>query len=140
MFIYYSKYRVDTSESLELSTSPEDIFPRLQQGVISANHKIKTVVPNQTIVTEGKHDFATWIMVLLILFCWPGAIIYYFASKRSSLTIIVTKHGESGCTITINSNGKDGDKVRKYMFYHLQQNEKKPGISDQTSDGNKENS
>ena len=125
---------MESSDSIQLSISPEEVFPRLQQGVVSANHKIKTIVPNQTIITEGRHDFKTWAMVLLILFCWPGAIIYYFASKRSSLTIIVTKHGEGGCEITVNSNGKDGDEVRKYLFFHLQKEQERQELNPDKDD------
>lgn len=97
------------SQSVNFQTSQEDIFPELEKGIISTGHIIKTIVPNQTIISEGKHEFSNVLMVVLILFCWPGAIIYYFASKRSSLSVVVTKHNETGSTIAINSNGDAGD-------------------------------
>ena len=116
-----------SSQSINFKTSQEDIFPEIQKGIMSIGHgyNIKTIVPNQTIISEGKHEFDNRLMVVLALFCWPGAIIYYFASKRSSLSVIVTKHNETECTVAINSNGKVGDKITEYLFSNLKKNEEK---------------
>ena len=112
---------MESSDSIILKTTPEAVFPRLQNGIASVGHKITTIVPNQTIVSEGKRDFSTLVMVLLILFLWPAAIIYYFHSKRSSLTIVVTDENNDSCKITVNSNGDDGNDIRERMFEKLQE-------------------
>ena len=113
---------METSDSIELQITPEDIFPRLQQGIVVLHgQKITTIVPNQTIVSEGARNYNNVLMVVFILFLWPAALIYFFTSDRSRVMIIVTKHGELGCRITINSNGKRGEEVRKYMFLHLRE-------------------
>ena len=112
-----------SSQSANFQTSVDDMFPELQKGIASTGHIIKTIVPNQTIISEGKHEFNTILMVVLILFCWPGAIIYYFKSKRSILSVIVTRHNETGCTVTINSNGNAGDIMTEYIFSNLKKND-----------------
>src|SRR3990172_10036332 len=111
---------------MNFERTPEDIFVDLQQGIVSAKHKIKTITPNQTIISEGGRDYNPILLVILILFLWPGAIIYYFTRERSSLSVFVTKHNEMGSTVTINSNEKDGDKIIKYIFENLQKHEQKP--------------
>jgi len=115
-----------SSDTINLQKSPEDIFPELQNGITSARQTIKTIVPNQTIVSEGKREYSNLLMVVLILFLWPGAIVYYFTSERTTLTVIVTKHGDTGSTITINSNGKVGDEITKYIFHNLQKDSEMP--------------
>ena len=115
-----------SSQSTNFERSPEDIFADLQKGIVSAGHTIKTVVPNQTIISEGGRNYNPVLLAVLILFLWPGAIIYYFTSKRSSLSVIITKHNEMGSTVTINSNGRDGDKIITYIFHHMKKHEEKP--------------
>ena len=53
---------------MNFKRSPEDIFPDLQKGIISTGHTIKTIVPSQTIISEGKREFNTILMVVSILF------------------------------------------------------------------------
>ncbi len=125
---------MNVSDSIELHTSVEDIFPILQQAIISTGHTIKTIVPNQTVVSEGSRDFSWILMVVLILFFIPGAIVYYFISKRRTLSVIVTKHNETGCKVNINSDGCDGDKTMKAIFYDLQNYSKKPETSKEEKD------
>ena len=115
-----------SSQSTNFERSPEDIFVDLQKGIAWAGHTIKTIVPNQTIISEGKREFNTILMVVLILFLWPGAIIYYFTSQRGGLSVIVTKHYEMGSSVTINSNWKGGDKIITYIFFYLHKHEEKP--------------
>jgi len=115
-----------SSQSTNFERSPESIFVDLQKGIVSAGHTIKSAVPNQSIITEGGRDYNGILMVVLILFLWPGAIIYYFTTQRSSLSVIVTKHNETGTTVTINSNGKAGDKITEYLFLHIHKHEEEP--------------
>ncbi len=115
-----------SSQSTNFERSPEIIFADLQKGIVSAGHTIKSAVPNQSIITEGGRDYNVILMVVLIFLLWPGAIIYYFTSQRSSLSVIVTKHNETGTTVTINSNGKAGDKITEYLFLHIHKHEEEP--------------
>ncbi|MFB5608440.1 MAG: hypothetical protein ACE5RI_05005 [Candidatus Nitrosomaritimum yanchengensis] len=117
---------MEIPDSIIIPTTPDLIFPRLQNGVASVGHTIKSIVPNQTIISEGKRDFSTVLMVILILFLWPAAIIYYFHSKRSSLTIVVTDEKNGRCKITVNSNGKDGEAIKESMFDKLQKEYENP--------------
>jgi len=123
-----------SSQSTNFERSPEDIFVDLQKGIVSAGHTIKTIVPNQTIISEGKREFNTILMVVLILFLWPGAIIYYFTSKRGVLSVIVTKHNEMGSSVTINSNWNGGDKIITSIFFYLHKHEEKPETNKEEND------
>jgi len=114
------------SRSVNFQTSQEDIFPELQKGVTAGGHTIKTMTPNQTIISEGGRNYNPILIVLLILFCWPVAIIYYFTSKRISLSVNVTTHNKTGSTVTLISNVKYGERIMEYIFSNLQKNEENP--------------
>lgn len=83
---------------------------RKQKLDCNSDYKIKSIVPNQTIMAEGSREFRwLWIIVLAILL-WPAAIVYYFTRQRSSVTVVTSKT-EDGCKVTISSTGKTGDAV-----------------------------
>jgi len=50
-------------------------------------------------------------VIILAILIWPAAIVYYFTRQRSSVAVITTSNNDSGCKVTINSNGKTGDQV-----------------------------
>ena len=31
---------------------------------------------------QYKRDYALWLLILLIIICWPAAIVYYFTRKK----------------------------------------------------------
>jgi hypothetical protein len=107
------------SRSIDLQTSVEDTFPKIQQRIGTSGFEIKTVVPNQTIIAEGGREFKWSWMIIFIILVWPAAIIYYFTRKTNSVSITTTSKGV-GCKVTITSNGTKGDEVMQMIVDTLQ--------------------
>ena len=98
------------SRSIDVKTSLEDTFQKVQRTIGNSDYKIKSIVPNQTIMAEGGREFRwLWVIVLAILL-WPAAIVYYFTRQRSSVTVVTSKT-DDGCRVTVTSTGKTGDAV-----------------------------
>ena len=98
------------SRSIDVKASLEDTFPKIQREIGNCDYKIKSIVPNQTIMAEGGREFRwLWVIVLAILL-WPAAIVYYFTRQRSSVTVVTSKT-DDGCRVTVTSTGKTGDAV-----------------------------
>jgi hypothetical protein len=108
------------SESIDLKESVDDTFPKIQQAIGSSDYKIKTIEANKSIIAEGNREFSWAIVIILAILIWPAAIVYYFTRHRSGVTIIVTPGADSGCKVTINSNGKTGDQVMQSIVNILQ--------------------
>ena len=94
------------SFSVDLDTSASEVFSEIQHCVGTADYKIQNVIPNQSIIAEGNRDFSWIIVIILAIILWPAAIVYYFTRHRSSVTAIITKNDEKGCTLTVTSNGE----------------------------------
>jgi hypothetical protein len=99
-----------TSFSLDLDTKSEETFSEIQQCVGTANYKVKEIIPNQSVIAEGKRDFSWAIVIILAILLWPAAIVYYFTRQRSSITATITKR-DSGCNLTVTSNGKSSEEL-----------------------------
>lgn len=99
-----------SSFSAELKTSPEETFSEIQQCIGTANYKIKSIIPNQSIIAEGKRDFSWAIVIILAILIWPAALVYYFTRQRSSVTITITKK-ETGSILSASSNGDSSEKL-----------------------------
>ena len=99
------------SFSMDVNMPASEIFSEIQQCVGTADYKVTTIVPNQTVIAEGKRDFSWAIIILLAIVLWPVALVYYFTRQRSSITATITQDNEEKCHITITSNGKTGDDV-----------------------------
>lgn len=108
------------SESIDLKESLEDTFPKIQQAIGSTDYKIKTIEANKSIIAEGNREFSWMIVIILAILIWPGAVVYYFTRQRSSVTVIISPNGNSSCKVTINSNGKTGDKTMQSIVDYLQ--------------------
>lgn len=107
------------SESIDLKESLEDTFPKIQQAIGSSDYKIKTIEANKSIIAEGNREFSWMIVIILAILIWPGAVVYYFTRQRSSVTVIISPNADSGCKVTINSNGKSGDKAMQSIVNFL---------------------
>jgi len=110
-----------------------EVFSEIQQCVGTANYKVKIIVPNQTVIAEGKRDFSWIVIIILALVFLPAALVYYFTRQRSSITATITKDSEDECNVTITSNGKTGDDLIEFVKDVLQEEKSK-------SDDNPENS
>ena len=110
------------SHSIDLQTSVDDTFPKIQQAIGASDYKIKSIVLNETVMAEGGREFSWVIVIVLAILLWPAAIVYYFTRHRSSVTIITSKK-EVGCKVTITSNGKTGDQVMQLIVDILQKNQ-----------------
>jgi hypothetical protein len=98
------------SRSIDVKTSLDDTFPKVQRAIGNSEYKIKTIVPNQMIMAEGGREFRWLWMIIMILLIWPAALVYYFTRQRSSVTVVTSKT-DDGCKVTITSTGKTGDVV-----------------------------
>jgi len=107
------------SRLIDVKTSLEETFPKIQQSIGNSEYKIKSIVPNQTIMADGGREFRwLWVIILAILL-WPAAIVYYFTRQRSSVTVVASKT-DDGCKVTITSTGKTGDAVLESIASALQ--------------------
>ena len=102
------------SELIDVKEFVEDTFSKIQRAIGKSDYKIKTVEANKSIIAEGNREFSWAILI------WPAAIVYYFTRQRSSVTVITTPNVDSGCKVTINSNGKTGDQVMALIVEILQ--------------------
>ncbi len=98
------------SYSVDLEIPANEVFSEIQQCVGTADYKVKTIVPNQTVIAEGNRDFSWVIVIILIILIWPAALVYYFTRQRSSITATITTN-EKGCSLSMTSNGNSGDKI-----------------------------
>jgi hypothetical protein len=108
------------SELIDVKDSVEDTFPKIQQAIGKSDYKIKTIEANKSVIAEGNREFSWPIVIILAILIWPAAIVYYFTRQRSSVTVITTPNEESGCKVTINSNGTTGDHVMASIVSVLQ--------------------
>jgi hypothetical protein len=98
------------SRTIDVKASLEDTFPKVQRAIGNSEYKIKSIVPNQTIMAEGGREFRWLWMIIMIILIWPAALVYYFTRQRSSVTVLTSKT-DDGCKVTITSTGKTGDAV-----------------------------
>ena len=108
------------SQSVDVNSSVEDTFSKVQQAIGTENYNVTFLDPNRSITAEGKRDFSWVVMIVLILLIWPIAIVYYFTRQKSSVTVTVTSDNDSGCKVTINSNGESGERVLQTLVTTLQ--------------------
>ena len=108
------------SEIIDVKESVEDTFPKIQQAIGQSDYKIKTIEANKSVIAEGNREFSWVIVIILAILIWPAAIVYYFTRQRSSVAVIVTSNEDSGCKVTINSNGTTGDQVMASIVSVLQ--------------------
>lgn len=98
------------SYSADLDLPVNEVFSEIQQCIGTADYKVKTIIPNQSVIAEGKRDFSWAVMIILIILIWPAALVYYFTRQRSSITATITTT-EKGCSLALTSNGNSGDEV-----------------------------
>ncbi len=110
-----------TSFSMDLKMSASEVFSEIQHCIGTADYKVKTIVPNQSVIAEGNRDFSWIIVIILAILLWPVAIVYYLTRQRSSITATINNDGENGCSLTITSNGNSGDNLIKLIKDVLQE-------------------
>ncbi len=71
-----------------------EAFSEIQICVGRVNYKVKTIVPNQSVIAEGAHHFSWIVIIILILLYWPAALVYYF-NRQSSITVIIKNYNEN---------------------------------------------
>ncbi len=114
------------SFSIDLDIPPNEAFSEIQQCVGTADYKVRTVVPNQSIIAEGNRDFSWIIVIILAILLWPVAIVYYLTRQRSSITATITKDDEKGCNLTVNSHGESADHLMDLILDIFEGDVKKP--------------
>ena len=75
-----------TTLTIESEESVDELFDKVQNNIISSGFSIKDLDKDHRIHAEGSKNFSWGLMVLLILFLVLGAIIYWAASDRKSIT------------------------------------------------------
>ncbi len=109
------------SFSMDLKMPASEVFSEIQHCIGTADYKVRTVVPNQSIIAEGNRDFSWIIVIILAILLWPVAIVYYLTRQRSSITATINNDGENGCSLTITSNGNSGDDLTRLIQNVLQE-------------------
>ena len=109
------------SFSMDVKMSASEVFSEIQHCIGTADYKVRTVVPNQSIIAEGNRDFSWIIVIILAILLWPVAIVYYLTRQRSSITATINKDSENGCSLTITSNGNSGDNLTRLIQNVLQE-------------------
>ncbi|KKK91941.1 hypothetical protein LCGC14_2707920, partial [marine sediment metagenome] len=118
------------SFSMDLKMPASEVFSEIQHCIGTADYKVKTIVPNQSVIAEGNRDFSWVIVIILAILLWPAAIVYYFTRQRSSITATINKESENECNVTITSNGNTGDNLMNLVKDVLQ--EEKPKSEDKS--------
>lgn len=110
------------SFSVDLDMSANEVFSEIQQCIGTADYKVQSVIPNQSIIAEGKRDFSWIIVIILAILLWPIAIVYYLTRHRSSITATITKNDEKRCTLTVISNGESSKRIMDLIEDSFQEN------------------
>jgi len=113
------------SFSMDLKMPVSEVFSEIQHCIGTADYKVKTIVPNQSVIAEGNRDFSWVIVIILAILLWPAAIVYYFTRQRSSITATINKESENECNVTITSNGNTGDNLMNLVKDVLQEEKSK---------------
>lgn len=121
------------SFSIDLDIPANEAFSEIQQCIGDVDYKVKTIIPNQSIIAEGGRDFNWIIVIILAIFLWPVAIIYYFTRQRSSITVTLTINDEKSCNLTVNSNGESADEVMDLILDVFEGDEKSKSETDSSS-------
>ncbi len=111
------------SYSADLEMPAKEAFTEIQHCIGTANYNVKSIVPNQSIIAEGSKSFSWAIMIILILFLLIGALIYYLACQRNSITATISET-KTGCSLALTSNGNGGDKLLVLIKNALQKEAK----------------
>ena len=109
------------SFSMDLKMPASEVFSEIQHCIGTADYKVKTIVPNQSVIAEGNRDFSWIIVIILAILLWPVAIVYYLTRQRSSITATINKDSKNECNITITSNGNSGDDLNRLIQNVLQE-------------------
>ena len=110
------------SFSADLDISTSEVFSEIQQCVGTFDYKVQSIIPNQSIIAEGKRDFSWIIVIVLAILLWPAAIVYYFTRHRSSVAATITKNDEKGCNLTVTSNGESSEGIMRLIEDSFQKN------------------
>ncbi len=109
---------------MDVKSPVSEVFSEVQQCIGKANYNVTSIVPDKMVIAEGKREFSWGIVIVLVLFVWPGAILYYFSRQKSNVTATFTRDNENECTFTITSNGKKGDNLIDLVKHVFQENNK----------------
>ncbi len=107
------------SRTVNTSKSANDVFPKIQQVITTSAYAVMSVTQNQSIQAEGKRDYELALLIILIIFVWPVAIIYFFTRKKNQVTVFLTSNSD-GCKVDITSNGRSGNQVLQLILNTLQ--------------------
>ena len=121
------------SFSIDLDIPPNEAFSEIQQCIGDVDYKVKTIIPNQSVIAEGGRDFNWIIVIILAILLWPAAIVYYFTRQRSSITATITKNDEKSCNLTVNSNGEYADHLMDLILDVFEGDEKPKSETDSSS-------
>ncbi len=113
------------SFSMDLKMPASEVFSEIQHCIGTSDYKVKTIVPNQSVIAEGNRDFSWLIVIIFAILLWPVAIVYYLTRQRSSITATISNDSENECSLTITSNGNSGDNLIKLIKDVLQEEKSK---------------
>ena len=93
-----------------VSDRPAAVFQKAQAAIAVAGFRVTNSIPSQSLSAEGSREYRLWLLILLVIFVWPVAIIYYFTRKKSSIAVGIQDAGNA-VYVTLNSSGDKGDQA-----------------------------
>ncbi|RLF09573.1 MAG: hypothetical protein DRJ98_07910 [Thermoprotei archaeon] len=108
------------SFTAEVKDSPENIFAMIQRTIGASGFEIKSVVPNTSIIAEGKREYRLWLLILLVLIMWPLALVYFFTRPKNTISVTISPKREGeGSVVTISTSGKKADEILQMLSTSL---------------------
>ena len=103
------------STTIESTKPVDELFGKANDEISATGFTIRELTQDQRIYAEGGRDFSWGIMIILILFLVLGAIIYYFACNKKTITVTF-REKEGKTTVSIVTYGRN----TKQFFNKLQ--------------------
>ena len=77
---------------------------------------------------EYKREYALWLLILLVLICWPAAVVYYFTRPKVPVTTLqptgYAAPSAMAPTMTCPTCGKPANYIQQYNRYYCQAEQK----------------
>lgn len=98
------------SWSSNVKESPNAVFQKAQGAIASQGFNVVSASPSQSINAVGGRAYRLVVVIVLILICWPAALIYYLTRKKASVSVGM-QASDGGTYVTVNTEGEKGDQV-----------------------------
>ncbi len=90
--------------------NPGSVYQKAQGALTAKGLNLQRAEPGQLLVAVGHRAYRLVVLIILVLVCWPGALIYYFTRKKSSITVQIQPQGD-GSYIQVETVGETADEA-----------------------------